>query len=89
MFDKLLTVEIYCIQSLFIINNQVAEVKIYLVSTGQEKNKAAGWYAQTKASIDTIASFIKSITYHKQMASILCSYVKKLDKSRHNILQCE
>ena len=35
---------------------------IYLISTGNEKNTAAGLYALTKASIDTIASFMKSIT---------------------------
>lgn len=37
--------------------------KKYLISTGEENNKAACSYALTKASIDTIASFMKSITY--------------------------
>jgi hypothetical protein len=36
---------------------------MYLNSTGQEKYTAAGLYAVTKASMDTIASFMKSITY--------------------------
>jgi hypothetical protein len=34
----------------------------YLISTGHEKNTAADSYAVTKASMETIASFIKSIT---------------------------
>lgn len=64
----------------------VVKTKEYLISTGQEKNTAAVSYALTKESIDTTASFIKSITYHKNNWH---QYVEELDKLWLNIFQCE
>lgn len=78
--------EIYCIQP-----NWSWKTKFqYLISTGQEKKTAAGSYTLTKESIDTIASFIKSITYHKnKWHQYYAAYAEELDKLWLNIFQCE